>query len=179
MQAVRASYDPHWLAQSSQMVSERLAGWEVFQKANCVMGYLAFGNEVNIDWLLTEALRCGKRVLIPWLPEDGQTMEAVEFSGMGSIVSGKFNIRTVAAPLKKAQIEDIGLVLTPGLAFTKHGERMGLGRGYYDHFFARSGQAVTIGVTLSPQVVDSLPTEPHDKKVNFLVTEYAIIICQK
>jgi len=63
----------------------------------------------------------------------------------------------------------LDLVITPGLAFTRQGKRLGFGRGYYDSFFhayklAYSGkQPYSIGLALKQQIVDDLPTTDKDK----------------
>ncbi len=178
LKAVRAAYRPDWLAEESGKVCRHLAAWEQFEKASTVMGYLAFGNEVNIDWILQIALEKGKRVFVPFVPNGEKcAMQAVELLCLDDICTGRFDIRTVNTN-SFADPQTIKLVLTPGLSFTKQGDRMGLGKGYYDAFFAGAAQALRIGVTLTPQLVDEMPIEEHDQKVDFLVTECGIIACR-
>jgi 5-formyltetrahydrofolate cyclo-ligase len=58
---------------------------------------------------------------------------------------------------------EIDLVLVPGLAFTKSGQRLGRGGGYYDRFLANlSPEVETLGIALPCQIFETLPTEPHD-----------------
>ena len=64
------------------------------------------------------------------------------------------------------------VVLVPGLAFTRTGERLGQGGGWYDRFLPRVRPGCTaIGLAFDEQVVAELPTEPHDRRLDALVTD--------
>jgi len=66
----------------------------------------------------------------------------------------------------------IDLVLVPGIAFTRAGGRMGRGFGFFDRFLAhRAVAAIKIGVTFRFQIVESLPLESHDIKLDLVVTD--------
>jgi 5-formyltetrahydrofolate cyclo-ligase len=63
--------------------------------------------------------------------------------------------------------EEIDLILIPGLAFTRKGERLGRGGGYYDRFLARVGlRAVKLGICFKEQLLEELPIESHDARVD-------------
>ncbi len=67
----------------------------------------------------------------------------------------------------------IDLMLVPALAFDKSGARLGRGGGYYDRALAEhTGRS--IGVIREAFVVEQLPTEPHDKKVDAIITEKGV-----
>jgi 5-formyltetrahydrofolate cyclo-ligase len=64
------------------------------------------------------------------------------------------------------------VVVVPGLAFTAGGDRLGQGGGWYDRFLAgRRADCVTIGVGFREQLVESLPTEPHDVRLDHVVVD--------
>lgn len=66
--------------------------------------------------------------------------------------------------------EAIDLMVVPAVAFTRRGERLGRGKGFYDCYLSREGfRAYTVGVCYSHQLLDSLPTEPHDCRVDVLI----------
>jgi 5-formyltetrahydrofolate cyclo-ligase len=78
------------------------------------------------------------------------------------------------------------LVLVPGLAFSRRGERLGRGAGYYDRFLAdliafagpRRRKEITIaGVCHDFQIVDHIPSETHDIPVDCLLTGKNAILC--
>ena len=65
----------------------------------------------------------------------------------------------------------VDVVIVPGLAFTLRGDRLGQGGGWYDRFLAGlRPDAVTIGVGFREQLVDHLPVEPHDIRLDHVVT---------
>ncbi len=78
----------------------------------------------------------------------------------------------VAMPEDDVAADWADLILVPGTAFTRRGERLGQGGGWYDRFLpGRRDHAVTIGIGFAPQLVESLPTEPHDVILDCVVTE--------
>ena len=74
-----------------------------------------------------------------------------------------------------ATLEEIDLVLVPGLAFDSTGNRLGHGKGYYDRFLSQIPTVSTIGITFHSQLVPGLAAEPHDQKVGLLATEQEVI----
>ena len=67
------------------------------------------------------------------------------------------------------------LLLVPGLSFTEKGERLGRGKGYYDRYLDKNKELKTIGVCFEAQLRESIPTNEHDKIMNFVVTEERIL----
>lgn len=66
----------------------------------------------------------------------------------------------------------LDVVIVPGIAFTRRGDRLGQGGGWYDRFLSEvRPECATVGVGFAPQVVDELPVEPHDVRVDLVVTE--------
>ena len=64
------------------------------------------------------------------------------------------------------------VVVVPGLAFTTRGERLGQGGGWYDRFLPQvRSNCTTIGVCFEPQLVDTLPLEPHDVRLDHVVSD--------
>jgi 5-formyltetrahydrofolate cyclo-ligase len=61
------------------------------------------------------------------------------------------------------------LVLVPGMAFDLHGDRLGRGRGFYDRLLAEAS-GVKCGVGYDFQLLEKIPAEPHDAKVDFIFT---------
>ena len=74
-----------------------------------------------------------------------------------------------------ATLEEIDLVLVPGLAFDSAGNRLGHGKGYYDRFLNQIPTVSTIGITFHSQLVPCLAAEPHDQKVGLLATDQEVI----
>lgn len=81
----------------------------------------------------------------------------------------------VAMPEDDVAADWPDVIIVPGTAFTTDGRRIGQGGGWYDRFLpGRRDDAVTIGIGFAPQLVDDLPTEPHDVVLDIVVTDEAI-----
>jgi len=72
-------------------------------------------------------------------------------------------------------IDDIGVILVPGLAFTLRGERLGRGAGFYDRFLPVAPRALRVGIAFDLQILPKLPTEAHDLPVDMILTDTQII----
>ena len=86
-----------------------------------------------------------------------------------------------AAPSRRVLPDELALVLTPGLAFDRNGGRLGRGAGYYDRFFARIDQArkkpvPKFALAFDCQVLGQVPVQPHDVRLDGIVTESEIIL---
>jgi len=73
----------------------------------------------------------------------------------------------------------IDIIAMPGIAFDASGCRVGYGGGYYDRLLKTiSSRTVRIALAYKTQVMDKIPVEPHDQRVNKIVTENGVITCQ-
>ncbi len=86
---------------------------------------------------------------------------------------GAFNIEEPDGD-ETVDINDIELVIVPGVAYDRHGNRIGRGKGYYDRLLRNTG-AVTIGVAYSCQLCDDIEPDEFDVPVNYVITEKGII----
>lgn len=73
------------------------------------------------------------------------------------------------------QIITPDLLVVPGIAFDIKGYRLGLGKGHYDRYLSKNNNIKTIGVCFSQNLLERLPTEDHDCKMDYIVTEHSII----
>ena len=72
--------------------------------------------------------------------------------------------------------DNIDLIVVPGLAFDTSGGRLGKGGGFYDRFLVQPGMhALTCAVAFAEQMIETVPAEPHDRRVDMLVTDEAVL----
>lgn len=69
--------------------------------------------------------------------------------------------------------EEIGVILVPGLAFSRDGYRLGRGAGFYDRFLARFPHALRVGVTFDDLVYSEVPVDPWDERLDLILTDEA------
>ena len=144
-------------------------------KATVVALYMAVRGEIDCGLLLRDAWEKGKKALLPLCSAavPGE-MRMVACSGPDRLRPGAFGIpEPVAeeAPTEPESAPDI--ILVPGLAFDRQGNRLGMGGGYYDRLLARPVYAASlvVGFAYAFQIVDHLPAGKHDVPVGALCTD--------
>lgn len=162
----------------SQQIAACFCSWPVYQECETVMFYLAMPDEVQTDLLILDALRRGKRVCVPLLGENYGEMSAVEITSLDNLTVGKYGLK-MPDPQKSNPIlpASIHMVVVPAVAFDRAGNRLGLGAGYYDRFLTEAATSVLTGMTWGCQLTDQIPTEQHDIKMHYLMTENGLICC--
>lgn len=106
-----------------------------------------------------------------------QTKEGMEFKQgrLEDLVSKKEFGVMLKAPRLDSYVVVPEALLIPGLAFDRKLNRLGKGAGYYDRYLAENPNPLKIGIALEDQVLDQLPADPHDVKMNYLITEKGIL----
>ena len=93
-------------------------------------------------------------------------------SGRRDLHTGAFGILEPSSSLPVVSVPDLDVILCPGMGFGRDLSRLGRGKGFYDRTLALASEKATIiGIAFSCQVIDSVPTEPHDKRMHALVTD--------
>ena len=179
----RAHLTKEQVQSSSELVTRQLLAYdsparEAFSKAQCVMGFLAFGKELSVDAILAEALAQGKLVCVPFITSATEFV-AVRLCSFDNFALDRYGIRTVQPPLEIIEPQAIDFVLVPGVAFGRDGSRMGMGAGYYDRFLPQlREQTVTVGVAYAALLQEHLPCDEHDQKMQLLVSESGVLTCR-
>ncbi len=165
MRARRKAVTPEARKAAGAALSKRLfvankALGAVISKKGPIAVYLASKDEIDLADFISAALSFGCKLVAPrW---NGAEYELVRLENLETLVKGPHGIlEPPAGPVVRPR--DVRAWLVPGLAFTKKGGRLGYGGGWYDRLLASaSKRAVKIGVAYAFQIVDELPTEPHD-----------------
>lgn len=89
---------------------------------------------------------------------------------------GSFGIREPSASSVVCGVDEIDVMLCPGMAFSRDGVRLGRGKGFYDRALA-GARAIRVGVCFREQVLPGLPKEDHDQRMDFLATPDGLISC--
>ncbi|MFM6971892.1 MAG: 5-formyltetrahydrofolate cyclo-ligase [Rhodoluna sp.] len=133
--------------------------------------YLPFGNEPDTELFIDWAIENNIEVLLPVSKPDG-ILEWVNYSG--ETIDGIFGFSEAAGDV--VPFDKVDLLIIPALAIDKSGNRMGKGKGYYDRAMADIAELPpVVAVVFDDELVDGLPVEPHDRKVNAVVTPSQIV----
>ena len=155
------------IAIRSRRLGELFAQTQAYRDAKTIYGYLPYNQEVRTVPMLEQALRDGKRVAVPKVY--GDTMKFIYLEDLSLVEKSDMGIPEPVADTPVAD-DKTALVLMPGLAFTKQGDRMGYGGGFYDRFLAEEPNHPTVALCYDFQIVDSLPTEAFDVPVDLVLS---------
>ncbi len=160
------------LAERSHAAAQRLFDEPVFDRARVVMIFLSMPNEIDTRPI---ALRCWQRqktVTAPLVHFEQRHMIPVVIRSLNDPMDT--DERGLSNPVEGGPmpIEDIDLLIVPGLGFDPQGHRIGRGAGFYDRFLSQPGfRATTFGLSFDEQVVDTVPTQAHDVPLDGLITD--------
>lgn len=162
--------------------AESLTSWILtlpeYKKAKRIMAFLAMKGESNLDGLIARALSDGKEVYVPvCLPE--RQMEAGRLLDMDHFVRGPLGLRDLPKGYDTVSPEKLDLVLVPGVACDRKGNRLGMGAGYYDRYLVHVPFEKRIAALWDFQVAEAIPSEPFDERMARIVTDKGIIVTKR
>ena len=129
-----------------------------YQEAKIIASYLSFPHEFQTQELIEQALKDGKKVLIPKTYSKGR-MDSVVYDPQ-QLVKTSFGLLEPQGDLEVVDVSKIDLIHVPGLAFTTKGYRIGYGGGYYDRYL-KHFPGHTLSTVYPCQIRDFSP-ENHD-----------------
>ena len=166
----RAMISPDERDRKSHELIKKFLATEIFRASKIIMAYASTPEEIQLDEFFAACFAEEKILAIPFIVGKGE-MCAVQVPNFDALEIGAFNIRTVKPASRKfIAPEKIDCVIVPGVAFDKSGGRLGLGGGFYDKFLPRAVNAKKIALAYDFQLVESLPLESHDAKVDVVFT---------
>ena len=179
MTSQRAKMNPDEREKLSHTIVQNLLNHEVYKNSSTIMAYASMPEEIQLHELFKDTFEKNKRLAIPFIVGRG-TMRPVLLPSMEALEVGDFGILTVKQSLRKfVDIKEIDCLIVPGSAFDVQGQRLGLGGGYYDRFMKAAVNAKKIALAYDFQIVEDLPVEPHDSKVDIVITESKIINAER
>jgi len=175
---VRNALSPAQAAEKSARIVEKLLAMDEYSRADTIMAYLDFRNEVRTGELVKRAMSAGKNVAVPVTDITARRLTPsllVDFPG--DLQPGAWGIlepkSQAIRPLDPAKLD---LIIVPGVAFDLAGYRLGYGHGFYDRFLPRTGPGtVFAGLAFDFQVLPDIYPGPHDIPVHFVLTEDRLI----
>lgn len=147
-------------------LTERFLHHPFYHEAKTIATYLSFPHEFQTQGLIDQALKDGKKVLIPKTYPKGR-MEFVVYNPQ-QLKKTSFGLLEPQGDLEVVKPSQIDLIHVPGLAFTTEGYRIGYGGGYYDRYLEYfAGQTMS---TIYPCQVQEFNLEDHDIPVKEVLT---------
>ena len=180
MRYLSCMIDKHELRAAMRATRKRLAGLDPeaslraaehagdLPSGDIVAVYRAIGSEIDADALSMALAKQGRQLCLPVVIERDAPMIFRRWSPGEPL---ELDAAGVPAPLPLAETVAPDLILTPLLAFDATGGRLGQGGGYYDRTFAARPDVVRVGFAYAGQQVADLPVEPHDIRLDGVLTE--------
>ena len=162
----------------SREICRRLAELPEYAAAATVMLYVDFRSEVRTRQCFTAAWSLGKRTVVPYCI--GDQLELFRLESMEELAVGTWGILEPKVELRslkerKVDISRLDLIAVPGVAFDRHGGRIGHGKGYYDRLLRRVREdIVLVGLAFQCQVFPTVPMQEHDVFMNKVITEKGV-----
>lgn len=163
----------------SEAICHRFCGLPEYAAAGCVMYYVDVRSEVKTRQQLPHALLESKRIVVPYCV-DGE-LELFWLRSMDELSLGAYRILEPAPewrsrPERKISVEELDLIMVPGVAFDARGGRMGHGFGYYDKLLEHARpDAPLVALAFDCQLFPEIPTQSHDVFMDKIITETQVI----
>lgn len=160
-------------AEKSARIAQQFLTSALYKNARTIFAYASSAREVSTRTILEQSLRDGKVLGLPHTGPAGTQLEFHRVTALEKdLEKGRFGILEPRAELPLLKSEAADVIIVPGVAFTKKGERLGQGGGFYDRLLETLPKsAARVALVLECQLVSALPMETHDQSVNWLVEE--------
>ena len=168
---LRKNISPAVRLAADAAILRQLEALPEFAEASVIAAYASDGTEPDLMPLLKRAAAAGKMICLPrWRCDSIYEMAVLD--GEFQMVKGKWNMPEPSPEALPAEMQLLNraLWLVPGVAFDVNCARLGRGKGIYDRLLAGAG-GVSVGVFYDCQQAAGLPTEPHDRLLDIVVTE--------
>ena len=170
--AIRCRLTPDEVASLSERIEHHLR--RVINGESPVLVYVSKTSEVDTRGLIDRLLANGTAVVVPIIERESRTLRLSYLRDPAVLVESTFSVPEPIGSEIPARAEEIAVVVVPMIAFDRRGHRLGYGAGYYDRFLADLPAAATGGPLLAAvvgpdELLDDLPTEPHDRRVDVVI----------
>lgn len=160
-------------------ILQRIIMLPEFSAAKRILFYASFRSEVDTIDLIKLSLHLGKIAVLPRVCRKENILRLYEIKSINELASGyMWILEPPVDETKLRKMSDIDLVIIPGAAFDTQGNRLGYGAAYYDKLLATMENKIPIvAPAYEEQIVEKIPAEPHDIRVDKIITDKRVIEC--
>ena len=151
----------------STVIVNKIIDLDIYKESRVVALYNSLPNEVDTKDLINKSL--DKIVLLPKIINN--EMVFIEIDSNTKYEKSSIG---VLEPLGTIYNGPIDIIIVPGVAFDRKLNRLGFGKGYYDRYLSNK-EIYKVGICFSGQLIDTLPTDNHDIKMDLVITEKELI----
>src|SRR5450759_2162256 len=181
--ALREQLSPDVRAAWSEAISAHIVKLEIYRQASTILGYMNFGAEFASELWIQQVLADGKKLALPRVNRHTNQLDLYWVDDLeNQLAAGLWGIRepVVERCERLTTLNEVEFALLPGVAFTRDGARLGYGGGYYDMLLAlMTDRPALVAAAFALQIVERIPQEETDVKVEWIITEQETIACSK
>lgn len=182
----RDSIPPEIKSAKESEIENRLFSLDVFKNAQSILMYVSFRSEVDTKKYLNDILKLNKKLILPLVDTRRKVLKLYEVKNTNELQPGYMGILEPGIlRYRRCSLKDIDLVIIPGTGFDPMGNRLGYGGGYYDKLLSMESRELadvkhitTVALAFEEQIGDKIPSEPHDIKVDMIVTDERLVQCE-
>lgn len=171
---LRDSFGEKIIENASMAASELFSKTEVFEKADIILFYYPIKNEISPMPLIEMTQKMGKKIAFPICNTEQNTLSFRTVNSIDELIPSHFGIPEPPSSNETPIWTERTIVIVPALAFSKDGQRLGYGKGFYDKFL-REFMGISVGFSYSSLVLDSIPIDKHDIPLKMIVTESEVL----
>ena len=179
--ALREQLSPDVRAACSEAISARICKLEIYRQASSILGYMNFGAEFASELWIQQVLADGKKLALPRVNHHTNQLDLYWVDDLETqLAVGLWGIREpiVERCERLNMLNEVEFALLPGVAFTRDGARLGYGGGYYDKLLTLiPHRPALVAAAFALQIVECIPQEATDVKVEWIITEQETIDC--
>lgn len=165
-------------AAASRRLQELLSAQPIWVCAHSVLCFAPLAGEPDITPVIDDALRANKAVASPRFDFATGRYSAAQITARSQLIPGRFGALEPDAGCPLIPLNQLDLVLVPGVAFDLAGRRLGRGKGFYDRLLAEV-RGHKCGVAFDEQIIAEVPEEPHDVRVDSILTPSRWHLCSR
>ncbi|MCQ2405926.1 MAG: 5-formyltetrahydrofolate cyclo-ligase [Oscillospiraceae bacterium] len=155
----------------SAEIANKILSSEEFERADTIMLYRAFRNEVDLSYIVLDPRAFGKRFVYPLCVAPGEMIALLPKHSD----AWKSGYQGIVEPVREYSFEinpdEIDMIVCPCAAFDTDGRRLGMGGGFYDRFLAKCPHAVKVAAAYEIQKVTAVPVKGFDYPMDIVFTE--------
>ena len=173
---IRNSLSENEIVGNSNIISNRVISTKEYKNSASIGIYYPIGSEVNTFEIIRHTLATEKAISLPRIIDSNRIVffKIIENSFEDiKMTKGKYGI--LENSMSDSIMEEMDLLIVPGIAFDLQGNRIGHGKGYYDRFLSQRKANYIIGLAFENQIINKIPKTEYDIPVNVLFTEKRII----
>lgn len=174
---VRKGLTDEEAASKSGAIVQKVIKTPEYREADNILLYADYCREVMTRGIFEDALLHRKKIFFPRVDRLTNTMAFYQVISVRQLGRGYRDILEPKEDIRsryRFQPKEDTLVILPGVAFDTSGYRIGYGKGFYDRFLADRRQLSTMALAYACQIVDEIPKDAHDIKMDKIVTEEII-----